>query len=367
MRQNFLVIGVVMMFLVGSFAFAGGEQELSAPEAPPVPDAPADAEITIRVATNAPEIQQTPIVQWEQEIAMAHIFKNLVEAGSGGRIAVEVYGGGQLGDHLAVMEMVQAGTLEAAIGTGVGANFFPDFEAIYIPYLFKTEEIAWWVFDNSEYWQDFSRRFREHTGMVLLGMGQNGTRHFTHANKAIRTPEDLRGERIRVMQSPVFVEMMRAFRADAVPMAFSEVYTSMQTGVIDGHENPISVIASNSIYEVQSYVTLDGHLWSEDYFVMNEDVYESIPEELRPVIWGAARQAEVVNRGVETIHSQGVGLAYLRQQGMNVYVPTMEEKQAFADVAQPPVIQYLRDKLGDATIDGLLEAVEQAEQALGYR
>ena len=326
-----------------------------------------DADFVIRIATNGPEILSTEVIQWEQEVGMSYIFENIVEARSGGRIAVEVYTGGQLGDHLAASEMVQSGSLEAVVGTGVMANFFPEFEVLYIPYLFKSEEIAWEFLDNSEYWADFKRRFREDTGMIILAMGQNGTRHFTHTAKNFTSPEDLAGERIRVMTSPIFVEMMQAFAADPVPIPWGELYTSLQTGVVSGQENPISVIATNSLYEVQDYITLDGHLWSEDYFILNEAFYTSLPADLRQIVLAAARQAEVVSRGIETIHSQGPGLQRLREVGMNIYVPTTAEKQAFADVAQPPVLDYLRERVGSETLDRLLADVARAEERMGYR
>ena len=326
-----------------------------------------DAEFTIRIAINAPETLNTPIVQWEQEYGMANIFERIVEARAGGRINVEVYTDGQLGDHKAVCEMVQSGALESAVGTGTMGQFFAPFEILYIPYLFKSEEIAWDVLDNSAFWQDFKKDFSEATGMTLIAMGQNGVRHFTHTNKAIKTPADLKGERIRVMTSPIFVEMMKAFGADAVPIAFAELYTSLQTGVVDGEENPISVISANSFAEVQHYLTLDGHLWSEDYFIMNTAFFESLPADLQQIIMVAAHQAEVVNRAVETIHSQSSGLSYLAGEGMEIYSPTVAEKQAFADVAQPPVIEYLRGKIDSKYIDGLLEAVVDSETKYGYR
>ena len=327
----------------------------------------ADADFVLRIATNGPAILSTEILQWEPENGLSFIFENIVEARSGGRIAVEVYPGGQLGDHLAASEMVQSGSLEAVVGTGVMANFFAEFEVLYIPYLFKSEEIAWEFLDNSEYWADFKRRFRKDTGMMILAMGQNGTRHFTHAEKIFTSPKDLAGERIRVMTSPIFVEMMQAFGADPVPIPWGELYTSLQTGVVSGQENPISVIATNSLYEVQGYITLDGHLWSEDYFILNEAFYNSLPPDLRQIVLAAARQAEVVSRGIETIHSQGPGLRRLQEVGMKIYVPTTQEKQAFADIAQPPVLEYLRERVGSETLERLLSDVALAEERMGYR
>lgn len=331
--------------------------------AAPTPENPA----VLRLTYNAPESLDTKVVQWEQEHGMALIFKNIVESGTSGAVKVELYPNAQLGDNKAAAEMVMNGAIEASIETGVLPGFYPQFEVINIPYLFKSPEIAWYVFDKSEYWANLKEDMRKKTGLRLLAMGQNGVRHFTHSKKFIKTPADLKGEKIRVMQSPIFVKMMEAFEANPVPISFSELYTSLQTGVVNGEENPVSVIAANNLHEVQDYLTMDGHLWSEDGFIINDSFFSSLPEEFQDVIMQAARQAEVTNRGIETIHSNGPGIEKLIGDGMKVYVPTMKEKQAFADVAQPAVVEYLQEKFGEEVVSGMLEAVDEAEKVLGYK
>ncbi len=349
------VFAVLTLALAPSLVFA---QKIH-----PTPQKPA----VIRISYNAVELMNSKIVQWEPEHGMGTIFKNIVESGTDGAIKVELYPNAQLGDNKASYEMLRAGNIEAVIATGVLPIFFPEMEVISIPYLFKSPEIAWWVFDNSDYWKGFAERLRKRTGMRLLAMGQNGVRNFTHKDKFIKSPADLKGEKIRVMQSPIFVEMMKSFGANAVPIAWSELYSALQTGVVKGQENPISVIIGGSLYEVQKYITLDAHLWSEDSLVINDKFWNSLPEEYQVIIKQAAKQAETTNRGIETIHSMGPGLETLKERGMKVYVPTDAEKQAFADVCQPAVRKYLEGKLGKEPIQGIFEAVAQAEKALGYR
>ncbi|NMB17807.1 MAG: DctP family TRAP transporter solute-binding subunit [Firmicutes bacterium] len=351
MRRGILFL-TVSMLIMASVTVMGA----------PTPQNPA----VLKISYNAPELLTTDVVQWEQEHGMGVIFKNLVESGTGGAIKVELYPSSQLGDNVTSIEMVMSGSIEGVIGTGVLPSFYPKFEVISIPYLFKSPEIAWWVFDNTEYWAELEEDLRQTTGLRLLAMGQNGVRHFTHKSKFIKTPADLKGEKMRVMQSPIFVKMMQAFGANPVPIAWTEVYTSLQTGVVDGHENPVSVIAANNIHEVQSYLTLDGHLWSEDFFVISDKLYSSLPTDMQVILKQAAKQAEVVNRGIETIHSTGPGLSKLIREGMKVYTPTMEEKAQFAEVAQPAVIEYLEEKVGKEAVQGMLDAVVEAETALGY-
>lgn len=329
----------------------------------PTPQKPA----VIRISYNAVELMGSKIVQWEPEHAMGTIFKNMVETASDGAIKVELYPNAQLGDNKASYEMLRAGNIEGVIATGVLPIFFPEFEVISIPYLFKSPEVAWYVFDNTKYWKDLGERLRQKTGMRLLAMGQNGVRNFTHKDKFIKTPADLKGEKIRVMQSPIFVNMMQAFGANAVPIAWSELYSALQTGVVKGQENPISVIIGGSLFEVQKYMTMDAHLWSEDSFVINDKFYSSLPKQYQNIIKQAAKVAETTNRGVETIHSMGPGLELLKEKGMKVYVPTDAEKEAFAKVAQPAVRKYLEEKLGKAPVQGIVDAVSEAEKALGYR
>jgi len=329
----------------------------------PTPENPA----TIRISYNATTMIDCEVLQWEEEQAMAAIFKNIVESRTDGAIKVKLYPNSQLGGAKDSVEMVMSGTIEGAIGTSVLSGFFPEFEVFSIPYLFKSEEIAWEVFDNSKYWANLKENLRKKTGLRLMAMGQNGVRNFTHNSKFIKSPEDLKSEKFRVMQNPIYVKMMKAFNAIPVPMAFVELYTSLKTNVIQGEENPVSVIVANKLYEVQHYLTLDAHTWSEDAFVLNDKFYNSLPKEMQVILNQAARQAEIANRGSETIHSNGVGLKKCIEKGMKVYVPTMKEKMRFEEVAQPPVIEYLKEKIGEAVVNGMLDAVDEAEQKLGYK
>jgi tripartite ATP-independent transporter DctP family solute receptor len=323
--------------------------------------------IVIKIGLNAPEKINTLVVNWEQEYGMALIFKNYVETVTNDQVKVEIYGNSQLGSIQSVYEMVKSGNVQAAIGTGVMPNFYGPFEVISIPFLFKSSDIAWDVFDNSTYWANLKEDLRKKTGMRLLAMGQNGTRHFTHKNKIIRTPADLKGEKYRVMPSPIFIAMMKSFGAIPIPIDFNELYTSLQTGVVNGEENPISVIIANNLQEVQKTITLDGHVWSEDAFIINDKFFSTLPASIKRIIMQGARQAEVTNRGIESIHSNGPGLEKLKKDGVKIYVPTDIEKAAFAKVAQPPVLKYLKEKYGATAVDGMLSAVKKSEKKFGYR
>jgi tripartite ATP-independent transporter DctP family solute receptor len=320
----------------------------------------AQEQIVIRLGYADPPQMDGP------EHVFSLVFKNVAEATSGGRIKVELFPNGQLGTPLGMMEMVQAGTLEATIETGVAANFFPPFQVINIPYLFMSEDVAWEVMD-SPFMAELIEEMAKVTGMRCLGISQNGTRHFTNNVREIRTPADLKGIKFRVMESPVYMKMLEAMGASGIPIAWPEVYTSLQTGVADGHENPVSIIEWSKMYEVQKYLTLDGHVWSEDALFINEDFWQSIPEDLQKVIIMAANQGKWAGRLTEQMKSMLTAVDALREYGMQIYTPTLEERAMFRDASQAPVVEWMKTQFDPKWVDGILEAVAEAEAKLGYR
>ncbi|MBD3305263.1 DctP family TRAP transporter solute-binding subunit [candidate division KSB3 bacterium] len=302
----------------------------------------------------------------EPEHANAIIFKSYVETATNGAIQIELFPSSQLGGSKEATEMVKTGTLDLCIETGNMGPFFPEFQVINIPYVFRSDEVAWWVFDNSQYWKDLMDKMEEEVGLVYLGMGQNGVRNFTNNVRPIHEPKDMEGIKFRVMQSPVFVKTVEALGAKAIPISWPEVYTSLQTGVIDGQENPISIIAFvGKLYEVQEYLTLDGHTWSENMLIMNANTFRSLPEEYQQVLKIAGIHAAQADRAAEALMSKVLGMDILKDT-MQIYSPTSEQIKMFQQKAQPPVIEWLKEQVGDEVVDGFLEAVKEAEVALGY-
>ena len=272
-----------------------------------------------------------------------------------------------MGGSKEATEMTKTGTLDLCIETGNMGPFFPEFQVINIPYVFQSDEIAWWVFDNSQFWQDMMAKMEKKANLVFLGMGQNGVRNFTNNTRPVHEPKDMAGIKFRVMQSPVFVKTVEALGAKAIPIAWPEVYTSLQTGVIDGQENPISVIAFvGKLYEVQKYLTLDGHTWSENMLVMNADKFNSLPENYQHILKMAGLHGARADRAAEALMSRVLGLGVL-QENMEVYSPTAEQMKMFQEKAQPPVIEWLKGEVGAEPVDGFLKAVKEAEAALGYK
>lgn len=302
----------------------------------------------------------------EPEHASAIIFKSYVETATNGAVKIELFPSSQLGGSKQTTEMVKSGTLDLCIETGNMGVFFPEFQVINIPYVFRSDEVAWWVFDNSQFWTDLMAKMEKKTGLAYLGMGQNGVRNFTNNIRPIHEPKDMAGLKFRVMQSPIFVKTVEALGAKAIPISWPEVYTSLQTGVIDGQENPISIIAFvGKLYEVQKYLTLDGHTWSENMLLMNARTLRSLPDEIQQIIKIGGLHAARADRSAEAFMSRITGLDVLKKN-MEVYAPTPAQVKMFQDKAQPPVIAWLKEEVGSETVTSFLDAVKEAETALGY-
>ena len=331
--------------------------------ADPTPENPLVLRFAYADNATWPETSEMP----EPEHAYGLIFKSYVETYTNGAIKIELYPSNQLGSHKEMMEMVQSGAADFCIETGTMGPFFPEYQVINIPYVFRSDEVAWWVFDNSQFWKDLMDKMEKEIGLISLGMGQNGVRNFTNNVRPIHEPKDMEGIKFRVMQSPVFVKTVEALGAKAIPIAWTEVYTSLQTGVIDGQENPIATIVFvGKLHEVQKYFTMDGHTWSENMLLMNAKKFRSLSEENQQILRMAGLHGARADRTAEAFMSRVMGMETL-QANMEVYTPTAAEVKKFQDAAQPAVIEWLKEEVGSEVVDEFLKAVEEAEMALGYK
>jgi len=298
------------------------------------------------------------------EHAFALVFKSIVESNTNGKVAVELFPGNALGDTKATMEMARTGSIEMVITTGTAASLYPALQVIFLPYVFKSDEVAWWIFDNSKFWKNMVADFEKKTGMIMLAVGQNGTRHFTNSKRPIHEPADMKGLKFRVMQSPIYVKMVEAMGANAMPLASGEIYTAAQTGVVDGQENPIWNIAANKWYEVQKYITLDGHTWSENFVLMNSKFYNKLPKEYQQAIRIASYHAQQADRAAEDMASRVLDFDVITKN-MEIYAPTPAELDKFKAAAKP-TYDWLRGEVGDKVVNDFLAAVAEAEKVYGY-
>jgi TRAP-type transport system periplasmic protein len=292
------------------------------------------------------------------------VFKNVLERQTEGDIFVECFPAAALGSETEMIEQAEFGAIQGFIvAEGSVPAFFPEVQVLAIPYIFRDHAIAYRVLDG-EFGDEMKQAILERSGLRVLGYAENGGfRNFT-ANVPLRSIEDFQGVSFRTMDHPGHMAIVEALGAAATPMAWPEVYTALETGVIQGQENPVPVINFGSLYEVQNYLILDGHVYSIDFFFMPEDFFQSLPPEYQELVLHAGRQSVEVARGINRI-LEWEALARWEQEGAfeEIVVPSPELRQQFAELTQEPFLEWYH---GTVDPDGvwserLFAAVEEAE------
>ena len=287
-------------------------------------------------------------------------FQRIVNAESGGRIEVQVFGAGSVGGEREIVESVTAGNLQATSASGVLGGFYPPAMVTDIPYLFPSAAVAWDVLDGP-FGKKLSEGLIKKTGLRNLTFGEVGFRHFTNNKRQIRTPEDMKGLKIRVQETPLYITLVKALGGNPTPVPWPETYSALQSGVVEGQENPVSVIIFAKLYEVQKHITLDGHVYGVDWLMVNEKFFQSLSPDLQYILLDAAKISSGVSRGIQQLNS-AVGLAKLAEAGVQIYAPTEKERELFKVACQKPVIDWLKTKVDPGLIDEALKAVESVSK-----
>jgi tripartite ATP-independent transporter DctP family solute receptor len=231
---------------------------------------------------------------------------------SGGRIRLDNFPASQLGGEREMLTQVGSGTLDLCItGPGVLGSWVRPLSILEAPFIARDFAHVLRMFDHAAIQASF-RQLAEARGMRALEPWYYGTRHMTTRDRAIREPADLRGLKMRVPEAPLFVDMMRTLGAAPTPMSLGEVYLSLQTGVIDGQENPLPTINANKFMEVQRFINLTGHILvpllpvisTQSWNAMNEADRELVRTSLRD---GAALSDRLVAEAEERLRTEFAG------------------------------------------------------------
>jgi tripartite ATP-independent transporter DctP family solute receptor len=298
--------------------------------------------------------------------AMATVFKSLVEAGTNGAVKVQTFPNGQLGKDAEVVQQVKAGVIQAGIhSVGGFASIYPMMGVIDIPFAFPNISATYAVFDGP-FGKKFGEDIEKKTGLKVLGFGDSGGFfHFSNSKRAINTPADFKGLKIRTMGLDTHKTIISALGGQPAAIAWTEVYTALQTGVADGQMNPIPIIAFAKFNEVQKYLTLSGHLFAPYVWVMNQKFWDSLTDGEKEVIQYAAQSAIVAGRGMgRIIEASERGLPALDKE-MEVNSLSAEQKMQFREAALPAVKKLIREKFGkegETMMDAFLSAVEKASK-----
>jgi C4-dicarboxylate-binding protein DctP len=302
------------------------------------------APLTIKFATGMPPDEEEGLHRG------AVVFKKMVEQRAPGRLRVEIYPSNQLGKEREQFEGVKLGTIEMAwIAEGPVAGFFPEIMALGIPYLYGSEAVAFRSLDGP-YGKALMEEMRKKTGVRCLGNGENGFRHFTTRNKPIKSIEDMKGLKIRVMEHPGYMAMVKALGANPVPMAWGEVFMALQQGVVDGWESPISLIESMKFNEVTKHIILDGHIYSFLPILINDKFFLGLEPDLQRLLVDTTKAVLAVQRG-QNVRNVYNGIKNLQDKGMEIYSPSAKELQMFKDRTQKPVMEFVEKTFAEKKID----------------
>jgi len=217
-------------------------------------------------------------------------FKEVVEAKSQGKIKVEIYPNASLGDERALIEGMQMGTVHAGVITnGPIGNFLPELAVFEMPFLFANEAEVYKVLDGPV-GQKMLAQF-DKVNLKGLAFAERGFRNLTNSKRPVRTPADVVGLKIRVMENPVFIDTFKALGANAVPMAWTEALTALQQKTIDGQENPVNVVYAFKLQETQKYFSMTKHTYSPATVVMSKKFFDSFDKPSQDILTQAAKES----------------------------------------------------------------------------
>jgi tripartite ATP-independent transporter DctP family solute receptor len=277
----------------------------------------------------------------------AQKFADLVAAKTNGRIAVKLFPGGTLGGDLQTVSALQGGTVEMTVlNAGILSAQTKEFGIYDFPFLFASPQEADAVTDGP-----FGKKLLDKLqakNLVGLGYWELGFRNLTNSKKPITKAEDIAGLKIRVIQSPIYIDMFNALGANAVPMPFPELYTAMEQKAVDGQENPFSTILSSKFAEVQKHLTITRHMYNPQAVIVSKKFWDSLNPADQKAVTEAMAEATTFQRSVSRSQAD-VALEELKKAGMQVTeFPPAEVDKLRAKVK--PVVEKHSDKVGAETV-----------------
>jgi len=262
-------------------------------------------------------------------------FKEYVETNTNGKVEVQLFHNAVMGGESEMLSSVQMGTLDICSGEAAVLSQFGDqFGVINIPFLFRSEDELHQVWENGL--EEYYNKELASQKLEVRGMATLGGRGLSNSKRDVHTPDDMKGLKIRVMESPLFIDTFTAMGANPTPMSFSEVYTGLQQGTIDGQDNPANITVSVKFYEVQPYYTFLGHTYCNSLTYMRAGYLDKFPEDIAAVIadglemlehktWEDTAAAE--EAAYDTMIKAGVSITRLTDEEYEMF------KASVADVA----------------------------------
>ena len=280
-------------------------------------------------------------------------FKKKVEEKTKGQVVVETYPNSQLGNERAILEGLQMGSIQMGIITsGALSGFVPEFAILDMGYLFKDEAEAMKIL-NGPIGQEFSQK------MLKVGIRDIGTLKYSYrsvyANKAINTPADLKGMKIRTMENPAHMAIFKALGASPTPMAYGELYTAIQQKVVDGAENLPDLYFNSKHFEVAKVYSLTNHVFCIVKWMISEETYKKLPADVRTIVMDCAKEALKWENEVSIPQQMSGALGKLEKGGVKIVRPDIQPFRAIVKNSWSETAKKFPN--GEANLKMLAEAI----------
>ncbi|MGE5336978.1 MAG: TRAP transporter substrate-binding protein [Gemmatimonadota bacterium] len=276
--------------------------------------------------------------------ASAEEFAKRANAKLGDKAKVVVYGSSQLGGDKELLQKLKLGTVDMALPSTVMSSEADIFGVFEMPYLVKDREHMKRI-EKELFWSKIEPA-AEAKGLKVIAVWENGYRHITNNKRPINTPDDLKGIKLRVPEGKWRVKMFQVYGANPSPMKFSEVFTALQTGVMDGQENPFTQIYSAKFQEVQKYLSLTGHVYTPAYVTVGARKWATLPADVRKILEDTAKetQAFVYERAAKDDEDL---LGKIKAAGVQVNTPN---KDAFVAASKPVYDEFAKEVPGSKEV-----------------
>jgi len=255
-------------------------------------------------------------------------FAKRVKEKSGGKIEVQVFPSSQLGNDKDMLQKMKLGQIDFFLPSSIMSSVTPEFGVFDMPYIIKDRDHAARVM--AEMGDSVFRPAATAKGVMILGFWENGFRQITNNVRPIVKPDDLKGVKLRTPRGEWRLKMFQSYGANPSPMAFSEVFTALKTGVMDGQENPLINVWSAKFYEVQKYLSMTGHVYIPAYIVTSPNTFKSWPADVQKIISETAVEMEPFAREAGKNFDDDL-LGKLKEKGMAV---NEADKEAFVNASK---------------------------------
>lgn len=346
-----LMLGLVVLIVSGC---SGGEGDNSKSGETDKASGGGEAEFTIKLGHAGNGLESDPYYSYTTR------FEEVLAEESNGRIKLEVFPNSQLGDLTSMMQQVDEGTLDMSAGQNSGtlASYDKNIQVLDIPYAFESLDVGRKVLDG-EFGDKIISGVMESSNLKIMSFIPSAFRHFGTNKVPVKTPDDLKGLTIRVMEIPIHQKMVESLGATPIVIPFEETYSAVQSGVVDGHEQaPYTMLMAN-LEEVTDYFNLDKHTMNTAVTIINSDFFNGLSEEDQRIV--AHAESEALQALLNHIDEGTEGdMEQIKAAGVEIIEIPPENFVLFQEKVIDNVIEYLEKEIGDREmIDLMFEAIEK--------